>query len=219
MARILYEDAQIILCEKDPKTVCQTTADGDNLLSWLAGVTQDKMLYPVHRTDAMTGGVVCVARDPETAKALSEAFAAHRVYKEYLCVVPNRPTEQDGEMRDYLYWTASARKSFVTNRARRGAKEAVLEYHVLQTVSAAGDVSLVRVVLHTGRTHQIRVQFASRKMPLLGDGKYGSREKGCRTALWSHRVVLPDGRGAVSRPPDCFPWNLFSPESLQNGIK
>ncbi len=211
MVDILYQDDQKILCVKQPGTVSQGAKEGaPDLLSALCGQTGLQRLYAVHRLDAGTGGVICVAKTPRAASQLSQAFSGHQVQKEYLCAVSGCPAEPDGEMRDLLYWVASAQKSYVTDHARRGAKEAVLEYHGIQTLDTdAGRVSLMRVILHTGRTHQVRVQFASRGMPLLGDGKYGSREKRCRTALWSSRLILPDGTDVRSAPPDVFPWSLF----------
>ena len=109
----------------------------------------------------------------------------------------------------------------MVKRERKGVKEASLEYKVLATAEHPdhGKISLVRVKLHTGRTHQVRVQFASRKMPLLGDGKYGSRDNHCETALWSFRLgfrhpITGEFVEVKSLPPKEYPWNIFDVETL-----
>ena len=132
--------------------------------------------------------------------------------KEYLAVIKGIPTENEGVYKDFLFKDSSKNKSFVVKRARKGVKEASLEYRLLDSHD---DISLVFVKLHTGRTHQIRVQFASRKTPLLGDGKYGSRDNRCDTALWSCRLsfvhpVTNKSVSCVSMPPEEYPWNLFT---------
>ena len=110
--------------------------------------------------------------------------------KTYLAVVHGEPEEKSGEMRDLLFHDKIKNKSYVTDKKRAGVKEAVLNYRVLSTAEKdSGDKhSLVEIELITGRTHQIRVQFASRQMPLVGDGKYGSRDNKASMALWSHKV-------------------------------
>ena len=115
-------------------------------------------------------------------------------------------------MKDLLYRDAAKNKSFVVRRPRRGVKEAELAYALLER---GPECSLVRVALHTGRSHQIRVQFASRAMPLLGDGKYGSRERRCTIALWSCRLAFPhpatkEPVSFTALPPAAFPWDGFS---------
>ncbi len=118
-----------------------------------------------------------------------------------------------GEMRDLLYHDKMKNKSYVCDKKRAGVKEAILNYRVLSTVEK-GDGnkhSLVEIELITGRTHQIRVQFASRKMPLVGDGKYGSRDNRASMALWSHRVefIHPQTKKKIvaeSLPPEGYPW-------------
>ena len=126
-----------------------------------------------------------------------------------------KPEEPEGIFEDLLFKDSSKNKSFVVKRERKGVKKASLSYRVLASSEVNGEeISLVLAKLHTGRTHQVRVQFASRKMPLLGDGKYGSRDNHCETALWCERLtfVNPFTKKtveAVSLPPKEYPWNEF----------
>ena len=114
--------------------------------------------------------------------------------KEYIAQVHGKPDEQSGEMHDLLYFDRQRNKSFVVKKERKGVKSAHLSYEVLE-YDASRDISRVRVVLHTGRTHQIRVQFASRKMPLVGDRRYGApAEDKCSLSLRSVRLAFSHPR-------------------------
>ena len=120
-------------------------------------------------------------------------------------------------MRDLLFKDASKNKSYVVKRMRRGVRQAELEYKLLER---SGDSCLFKIKLHTGRSHQIRVQFASRGLPLLGDTKYGSKERGCSIALWSFRLAFPhpvNGKSLefCALPEPVFPWEEF--EYLKTG--
>ena len=149
--------------------------------------------------------------------SLSALVQDHEQFvKEYLAVVSGCPTEPSGEMEDLLYHDVRKNKSYVVDRKRGGVKHAKLAYEVLATADTDdGTFSLVRVRLYTGRTHQIRVQFASRKHPLAGDSRYGGIRT-CPLALWSHRLTFPhpvSGEQINNHSlPDIhtFPWNLFS---------
>ena len=143
-------------------------------------------VYPVHRLDRGVGGLMAYATTREAAASLSEAVRERTFQKEYLCILLGRPAEDSGVLEDLLLHDQTRNKSFVVQRMRTGVRAAKLEYQVL--ASAEGR-SLVRVLLHTGRTHQIRVQFSSRGTPLAGDGKYGGG--GGDIALWSWRLTLP----------------------------
>lgn len=134
-------------------------------------------IFCVHRLDTATEGVMVYARTSQCAGRLSQALSAPDAGKIYLAVVSGSPGE--GEMCDLLLHDRHLNKSFVVDKKRAGVKEAALEY---KTIAENNSLSLVRVRLHTGRTHQIRVQFAHRGWPLAGDGKYGSRIK-CPMAL------------------------------------
>ncbi len=169
----------------------------------------------VHRLDTAVGGVMVYAKTQKAASALSREIAAGGMEKTYLAVCAGVPEPPEGEMCDLLFKDSRANKSYVVKRERKGVRRARLEYALLGTLGEGGEArSLVRVRLHTGRSHQIRVQFASRKMPLLGDGKYGSRAGG-GIALWSYCLSFtnPGTGGRVSftaPPPERAPWSDFT---------
>ena len=132
-------------------------------------------IYPVHRLDRTTQGVMVYALTENAARRLSAMIQQGRVEKTYLAVVEGVPEQARGEYADLLYFDRRKNKSYVVKRARKGVKQARLQYEVLQTIEHEGQrLSLLKIQLLTGRTHQIRVQFASRKMPLVGDRRYGS---------------------------------------------
>ena len=168
-------------------------------------------IYCVHRLDRAVGGVMVYARTPAAAAGLSRQIAARQLHKEYLAVVQGRPNEEGAVLRDLLFWDRAKNKSFVVKRQRGGVKDAELEYSLLE---ALPELSLLRVILHTGRTHQIRVQFSSRAMPLVGDVKYGSRYRDCALALWSHALgfrhpATGEAMSFSAIPEAVFPWNGF----------
>ena len=180
-------------------------------MTQLLTTTLGRSVFTVHRLDRAVGGVMVYALTPEAAADLFEQIRTDQCEKEYYAVLPKAPAESEGELKDLLFFDNFRRKSFVVQRNRQGVRDAVLHYRV---VSQKNGLCLVHIRLQTGRTHQIRVQFASRKMPLLGDRKYGSREKGCPIALWSTRISFlhPETHERVefSAPaPDDFPWDTF----------
>lgn len=152
----------------------------------------------------------------EAAADLSSQVAERKMRKKYLAVVHGCPEQPNGRLTDYLFKDSRSNKSFVVKTLRKGVREAVLDYDVLQTAERDGQrYSLIGVELLTGRSHQIRVQFAHRKMPLVGDGRYGSRCRECGIALWSHTISFTDMNGNLltfsSEPDDNrFPFSLFS---------
>ena len=132
-----------------------------------------------------------------------------QMQKTYLAVLTGCPAEKTGTLEDFLFHDRVKNKTYVVKRMRGGVKQARLHYEIL---AEKDGLSLARIRLETGRTHQIRVQFASRGYPLLGDGKYGSRDNRCACALWSFRLAFPDGTGEAvfeAQPPARFPWTLF----------
>ena len=189
MPKILYEDSHLLLVEK-PMGVLSQEADGDCVPRRLKELGYS--IKVVHRLDKPTGGVMAYARTDKAAAKLSAVIGLHDVFqKEYLAVIQGAPAESTGTYTDLLYHDMRRNKSFVVDHPRKGVREATLDYSVLKTVTTEmGTFSLVRVHLHTGRTHQIRVQFSSRKMPLFGDIRYGGT-KGEHLGLWSHRLTLP----------------------------
>lgn len=190
MPTILYEDDAILIVQKPVGLTSQTdAAGGDSLPARLEAM--GKPVKPVHRLDKLTGGVMVYARTASAAANLSKQVQDHTVFvKEYLAIVNGCPRPDTGTLEDWLYHDVRRNKSYVVTRKRGGVRHAKLTYTVLQSrETPQGVQSLVLVRLYTGRTHQIRVQFASRQMPLIGDARYG----GCRgvpLALWSYRLSL-----------------------------
>ncbi len=218
--KVLYEDKFIIICEKPANVLSEPSAGSDDIVT-MASEHVHRPCYLVHRLDRNTGGAMVLSKMQKATGKLSEAIQKREFEKEYLAVIKGVPEEPEGIFKDLLFKDSQKNKTFVVKRERKGVKEASLEYKTLATAEHPehGNISLVRVKLHTGRTHQVRVQFASRKMPLLGDGKYGSRDNHCETALWSHRLafrhpIVDEYVEAVSMPPEEYPWNLFDLKEL-----
>ena len=143
-------------------------------------------IYPIHRLDLNVGGVMVYARSKAAAAVLSTAIQNGDFVKEYRALVHGMPPES-GDWTDLLFKDSRKNKVFVVNRQRSGVKKARLEFVRL----SAGEISQVHIRLHTGRSHQIRVQFASRGFPLVGDHKYGARDKEPAPRLFSCRVSFP----------------------------
>ena len=211
MPPLLFEDPQLLVCVKAPGLLSQDGGEAS-----LPGLLRRQCrceIYPVHRLDREAGGVMVYAKTRPAAAALSAAIQEKKLEKEYLCVTLGIPAEPQGTYRDLLLHDKLRNKSFVVRRMRGGVKEASLSYRVLEERDGE---ALVLVSLHTGRTHQIRVQFASRATPLSGDGKYGGGSG--PLALWSARLVFPHPRTgerlAFSQLPQGAPWDRFSPPAL-----
>lgn len=217
---IIWEDSGIIMCEKPVGALSQPGPDGgESMLSLLAeyrrGRGEPEYIAPIHRLDRGVGGLMVFAKDKKMAAGLSQLIQQHQFIKEYRAVVHGIPPEPQGEMTDLLFRDTARNKTFVVQRERRGVREAKLDYTLLATAEEEGSpLSLVQVRLYTGRTHQVRVQFASRRMPLVGDGKYGGRDNGVPLALWSYRLSFchPKTGALIDEmlpPPATTPWNLF----------
>ena len=209
--QILFQDESILVCLKPPGVLSETGGMPE-LLEKTAGGS----VFCVHRLDRAVGGVMVYARTKEAAAALSAVIAAGRMEKRYLAVACGRPAEEKGSLKDLLYHDPGRNKSYVVRRMRRGVREAELSYEMLGSAERDGRMlSLLSVTLVTGRSHQIRVQLASRALPLAGDRRYGSPVRNCEIALWSAQIEIPHPiSGKVMRfsapPPDSFPWTEFS---------
>lgn len=219
MTEIVYKSKSLLVIYKPSGIPSQPDPSGDTDAMTLAGealavLSEPSELYLVHRLDRVVSGLMVFARNKKSAAALSALASGEGMGKTYLAVVEGEIS--DGEMRDYLYKDARLGKAFVVDRARAGVKEAVLKAETLDTVTVEGGVrSLVKIRLHTGRFHQIRVQLASRGAPIVGDGKYGSRDKGARMpalAAVSLSFSLAKEKIKVKKLPSTeeYPWNLFS---------
>lgn len=203
---ILFEDAFVKVAVKPRGVLSEESDTAENMPSLLGG-----KVFTVHRLDRGVGGVMVYAKTREAAAKLSAAIQRGALKKEYTAVVTGTPVPEAGELRDFLFKDSRQNKSFVVGGARRGAREAVLSYRVLQ---AGEGHSLVRVQLQTGRSHQIRVQLSHKGWPLVGDGKYGSREKAPYPALYATGLSFPHPRTGkemhfATPLPSEWPWNLF----------
>ena len=177
---LLFSDRDIAVCikpvgmdsEKDVPTALTEQLGGS--------------IFPIHRLDQNVGGVMVYARTKQAAAALSKAVQEGTMVKEYVAMVHGTPPEK-GDWEDFLFKDSRKNKVFAVKKERKGVKYARLEFKRL----TAGETSLVRIRLHTGRSHQIRVQFSSRGFPLVGDHKYGSRDERTAPMLYSCKVTFP----------------------------
>ena len=217
---ILYSDRYIAACVKPAGVPCESAdQNATTVLDMLKAQFAEKgqtYVAPVHRLDQVTEGVMIFSLSPKTTGKLSESIASKEVKKQYLTVIHGEPETRAGELHDILFRDPKKNKTFVVNRERKGTRQAALCYEVIATIEDErfGKLSLLRIDLITGRTHQIRAQFSSRGMPLLGDGKYGAKDNFPFVALLSHKISLshPESRKLLEfsySPPDVFPWNAF----------
>lgn len=213
MIDILYEDVNLVVCVK-PVGVNSQNDKAVDMVELLENQLGSDIL-PVHRLDTAVGGTMVFAKNTKTAAMLSKQISDGTFKKKYLTVITGTPEEKNAVLEDLLFKDSSKNKTFVVKRERKGVKRASLEYDV---IASASGFSLVKVLLHTGRTHQVRVQFASRKMPIVGDGKYGSKDNRCSVALWSYEISFELNGESVSfcSLPDfrSYPWNSFDSESF-----
>lgn len=211
MIDVKYLDERIIVCIK-PAGVLSTDEEGGlpQLLQEQLGL--EHRPRTIHRLDRVVSGLMVLARGARSASILSAQVMGGSFRKEYLAVVHGCPPEQSGTLTDLLGRDKARRMTYVSGAPGKGVQEAILDYQVLDT---AEDMSLVRVILRTGRTHQIRVQFASRGLPLVGERKYSTLEDDCPIALWSHRLQFRhpftgDAMEFAAHPPAQRPWAIFS---------
>lgn len=189
-ARILFRDEHILVAYK-PYGMLSEAHDSRPNLPRVLGEQCGGAVYPVHRLDRTTQGLMVYARTGEAAAAMSAVIRDGRMDKRYLAAVEGVPDER-GELRDLLYYDRARNKSYVVTRERKGVKEARLRYERLAASRYDGaDISLIRISLNTGRTHQIRVQFASRRYPLVGDRRYGSTVRAEQIALCCSELRFP----------------------------
>ena len=177
---ILYSDREIVICVK-PVGLDSELEVPAALKERLGGE-----IFTLHRLDKNVGGVMVYARTKAAAAVLSRAIQEGAMVKEYVALVHGTPPVS-GDWEDLLWKDSKKNKVFVVKRLRGGVKKARLEFVRL----AAGEESLVRIRLHTGRSHQIRVQFASRGYPLVGDHKYGARDSSPAPMLFSCKLAFP----------------------------
>lgn len=206
--KILYADDDICVCIK-PARVLSTDEPGglpDLVRTALGNEKAD--VRTVHRLDRVVSGVMVLARNSKAASELSRQIREDEFEKEYLAVVHGCPKESNGTLTDLLYRDKARKMTMVASEPGKGVLPAILDYAVL---GSSEDLSRIKVLLRTGRTHQIRVQFASRGMPLMGERKYSTLEDPCEIALWSYRIAFTHpGTGRriefSQEPPAAYPW-------------
>lgn len=212
MPEIIFEDSSIIVCVKPAGL--QSQGGKNDLVAvldeYFANNSSDAKAYPVHRLDKETEGVMVFAKNSSAAAKLSAQIANNEMKKHYYAVVSGIPEEKSGILKDLLFHDRQKNKTYTVKRNRKGVKEASLEY---KTVGFSDVFTMLDILLYTGRTHQIRVQFASRKMPLYGDGKYGGGSG--KLALFAYKLEFAH---PITKEPLCFtakpdadeyPWNMF----------
>lgn len=219
--KIIFEDNHLLVVEKPVNIPSQSDVTGDpDLLTILKEDLKIRYQKPgnvylglVHRLDRPVGGVMVFAKTSKAAARLSEQIREQKVEKIYLTVIHGTLNESDGFLEHLLLKDPKTNMVSVVTDFKSGAKKALLSYETLKT---AVKFSLVRVRLHTGRSHQIRVQFAATGYPLYGDQKYGMNytKPGQQLALWSHQLIFvhPTRNETMifeSFPPKNEPWSLF----------
>ena len=217
---ILFEDDDIAVIVKPEGLLSQSDESGDESI---VSLLEKRISYVgvIHRLDRGVGGVMVYAKNKAAAAKLSAVVADKDVFsKTYLVLCHGKPENTSGEMHDLLFKDRHLNKSYTVERKRKGVKDASLEYTLI-SYDEEYDLSLVKVKLHTGRTHQIRVQFASRKMPLAGDKKYGAKDNFKSIGLFSSNLAFPHPKSGkevdFGALPDHSkaPWNIFEAEFIK----
>ena len=209
--QILHIDESFLVCLKPPRVLSTDEPGGMPDLCRAALGDPKANVRTVHRLDQVVSGLMVLARTKKAASELSRQIRNDEFSKEYLAVLHGAPDKPFGTLTDLLYRNKEERKTYVVSEPGKDVQEAVLNYEVLASTS---DYSKVRIQLSTGRTHQIRCQFSSRGLPLVGDRKYSLNEDDCEIALWSSLLRFRHPRTGeeltfTAPPPQEFPWNQF----------
>ena len=208
---IIYKDNDIVVCVK-PQRVLSTDEPGG--MPDLVREALDKLkadVRTVHRLDRVVGGLMVLARNAQAASELSRQIRENTFAKEYTAVVHGRPEAGSGRFYDLLFRDKARKMTMVADEPGKGVQAASVGYRVLGHCDA---MSKVCIKLETGRTHQIRVQFASRGLPVVGERKYSTLADDCEIALWSSRIgfnhpVTGEKMEFALEPPATYPWNCF----------
>lgn len=206
---LIYCDETLLVCVKPAGVLSTDEPGGVPELARLEMGDEKTQVRTVHRLDRVVSGLMVLARTAAAASELSRQIRENEFEKAYLAVVHGHPEEKEGTMVDLLQRCKQERKTYVVTQMDKGVQEAILDYRVL---AENADLSKVYITLRTGRTHQIRCQFSSRGLPLVGDRKYSLLEDGCNIALWSHRIafthpVTGERMEFQLNPPDQYPWD------------
>lgn len=208
---IIYKDSALVVCLKPPRVLSTDEPGGMPELVRAALGDADADVRTVHRLDRVVSGLMVLARGAKAASELSRQIREDEFEKCYLAVI-HGDAGDGGTMTDLLYRDKARKMSFVTDTPDKGVQEAVLDY---ETLARAEGMSKVKIILRTGRTHQIRCQFSSRGCPVVGDRKYGTLTDGdCDIALWSHEISFthPETGERLhfsAEPPATWPWTAF----------
>lgn len=207
---LLYVDDAIVVCIKPARVLSTDEPGGLPELVRQALGDPKADIRTVHRLDRVVSGVMVLARGAQCASELSRQIRENAFQKEYLAVVHGTPEQECGTLTDLLYRDKARRMTMVAQGPGKGVQEAVLDY---RTLYSNGELSRVAIHLHTGRTHQIRVQFASRGMPLVGERKYDTQNDPYEIALWSHKIEFMHPKTSMQmvfakEPPAVAPWTL-----------
>ena len=203
---IIYQDQDIVVCIKPPRVLSTDEPGGLPELLRQTLCTQD--FRTVHRLDRVVSGLMVVARNAAAASELSRQIREDQFEKEYLAVIHGRPEETEGRLYDLLLRDKARKMTMVATKEGKDVQPASLTYRVLESRNG---LSKVRIKLDTGRTHQIRVQFASRGLPLVGERKYSELNDPCEIALWSYRLGFTHPKTGekmefTHEPPLTYPW-------------
>ena len=208
--RILYQDEDILLCVKPPRVLSTDEPGGvPELLRQEIGDSKAD-IRTVHRLDRVVSGLMVLARNAAAASELSRQIREGEFDKSYLAVLHGIPEKPEALLRDLLMRDKRERKTYVVTEPAKGVQEALLHY---QLISTGEGLSKVSIELLTGRTHQIRAQFSSRDLPLVGDRKYSTLEDNCEIALWSWKLSFKHPKTGEPmdfelEPPQDYPWNI-----------
>ena len=195
--KVIYEDNHIIVVEKIPNVPSQSDKTGDiDMLTMVKQYIKEKYNKPgnvylglVHRLDRPVGGIMIFAKTSKSASRLSDQVREKVFKKKYLAVVDGKIENKSGTLEDYLYKDERNNISKVVNKGKKNAKFAKLDYDVIK-YDEVKNLSLVKVNLHTGRHHQIRVQLSNFGHSIFGDQKYGTRGQGKQIALWAYELTI-----------------------------
>lgn len=205
---LIYVDNDIVVCVKPARVLSTDEAGGVPELVRQALGDSKADIRTVHRLDRVVSGLMVLARNAAAASELSRQIRGDAFQKEYLAVIHGSPEAETGRLEDLLQRDKARRMTFVTDQMAKGVQPASLRYQVLNRQNG---MSRVKIQLETGRTHQIRVQFSSRNMPLVGERKYSTLEDPCEIALWSYRLAFTHPVTGKSmeftlEPPEDYPW-------------
>ena len=205
---LIYKDKDIVVCIKPARVLSTDEPGGLPELVREALGNPNADIRTVHRLDRVVSGVMVLARNPKAASELSRQIREDEFQKEYLAVLHGTPREAAGTLQDLLGRDKARKMTYVSQEPGKGIQMALLDYAVLDSNPS---FSRVRVHLRTGRTHQIRIQFASRGLPLVGERKYSTLDDPCEIALWSHKIgfahpATGEWMEFSQEPPKVYPW-------------